>query len=77
MQSIGKNSIEEKGAEFLFQALKQNKTIASLDLSNSYTNIQFIASNNIGEKGAEFLSQALIQNNSITSLNIGILYINN
>jgi hypothetical protein len=66
--------MEDKGSKILAQALIQNKSITSLNLSILYTNIPFIASNSIGEIGAEHLAKALIQNKTITSFDFGILY---
>lgn len=59
------NRIGDEGAEFLAEAIIQNKTLTTLSLS--------LCSNNIGDEGAEFFGKAIGENKTLTTLSLYLI----
>ena len=81
--------IEDKGAEYISEALSKNQILTTLNLRiifnanklilisiiyKSYYLLNNIEDNYIGKEGAKFIAEALKNNKALTTLNLGIIY---
>jgi len=71
-KKIGNNEIQYLGIAPIFNALKQNKTLQTLDLSMLFQKQNKKGENNLDNASAFLLSEMLKINNSLVNLNICI-----
>ena len=67
-EDIDSNNIKTEGALYIFNGLRKNKTLNSLNISNIMENL---GGNNINGEGEKPILDALRENRSLISLSLG------
>ena len=66
MLRVGNNEIGDDGAKSIAESLKDNESLATLDISSS-----LFSRSKIGNEGAKALAQALQKNSTLAVLSLG------